>query len=63
MNNSGWTHWCDRRPPRGVLIQVTRDEWPKPILAMRESVHPHTNAWGLFWRLTGIGREQLEARA
>jgi hypothetical protein len=57
-----WTHWERKEPPAGVLIQVSRDEWERPWLGIREDVPGEINAVGLFWKLTGIGREQLAQR-
>jgi len=59
----GWREWVNEwmcsSPPRGVLIQMDRPEWEKPWIAYCEDVHPEMNVAGLYWRLTGIGKEQV----
>lgn len=59
MNLEGWTSW-DRQYPPGVLCQFWREGWDKPIVCKRSEFAPETNIVGLYWRLTGIGREQFE---
>jgi hypothetical protein len=45
----------------GVLCEFAREEWDGTLVAKRSEFHPESNAVGLYWRLTGIGREQMEA--
>ena len=56
----GWTQWLYRDPPFGVLIQIFREGWKKPTITKREDIHPEADVCGLYWRLTGIGREYLD---
>jgi hypothetical protein len=58
----GWTCWRYHIPPRGVLIQVWRFEWPEPRMVTTEKFGnrlQEMNTCGMYWRLTGIGKESL----
>lgn len=59
--SEGWYPWLDIPPPPSVLIEVTR-EYARPRVMYREQMWAETNAVGLYWRLTGIGREELNDR-
>lgn len=54
----GWNHWIWGAPP-DVLIQVNREGWHSPSVLYPKDVHPEANINGLYWRLTGIGKEEL----
>jgi hypothetical protein len=54
-----WCMWMYEAPPFGALIQICREEWEEPSLAKREDCRPELNIYGLYWRLTGIGRMYL----
>lgn len=63
MENDGWKLWDTYNwgiPPDGVLIEIYRPEWNHPRVCYRHELHPQMNAVGLYWRLTGIGKEQLD---
>ena len=70
-----WKLWADEQPPSGVLIEAAYRYQVVEIPLMRQSpvvtikkigfaedVPAGADALDLQWRLTGIGREQLEAR-
>jgi len=52
----GWIPWTIERPPE-KLIQYWRPEWGGPETGYPSEIHPCTNVYGLYWRLTGIGKE------
>lgn len=60
MIADGWTQWMYEHPPFGKLIQIHRPEWIDSPLCYREEMHPEANVYGLYWRLTGIGKESAE---
>lgn len=60
-NDGEWWLWQHKYPPVGVLIQVSRLDGQQPIVTYPEDIHPELNVHELFWRLTGIGKMQLEA--
>ena len=62
MKRAGWHNWMLYQPPEGCLLQFIREEWSEPILRTPEQIHPLANVNGLFWRMTGIGRHQLEVQ-
>lgn len=43
-----------------VLIQWKRATWSKPVTGFPWDLHPEANINGLYWRLTGIGKQQIE---
>lgn len=57
MNENGWTHYLYRKPPN-VLCEFQTDA--ERFLAYPKDLHPAFNIAGLYWRLTGIGRRELE---
>jgi hypothetical protein len=65
--DSGWTDYLFKRAPSGILCQFARVEtsdnggyMTKPWVGVQDDFRPEYNVAGLYWRLTGIGREQLE---
>lgn len=60
-----WNSINDSRPPRGVLVQFKQQfksglytRW----IGTLEELGNVFNVAGLSWKLTGIGREQIEER-
>jgi hypothetical protein len=60
----GWVPWTKEPPPEGKLLQIMRPEWDKPALFTRAKPYEgdfqnqrYMNCAGLYWRLTGIGKE------
>lgn len=53
----GWTSWMYEHPPYGVMIQWWREGWDSPETGYAGDISPYANVSGLYWRLTGIGRE------
>lgn len=47
--------------PPPVLCQFWRGDGRPPFVAFPYDLAPEFNIDGLFWRLTGVGRAQLEA--
>lgn len=45
--------------PPGVLIVFMREEWSEPYVGFREDLSPYMNANGLYWKRSGISREQV----
>jgi hypothetical protein len=58
----GFLPYIYEAPPDGVLIELWRPEWSKRHVCYRHELDPLTNVQGLYWRITGIGREQLAAQ-
>lgn len=58
--DDGWNPYWISSPPDNVLIELNREEWERPHVCYKKDINPATNILGLFWRLTGIGNEQLE---
>lgn len=56
----GWREWALEGPPRGVLLQVTRSGWEKVMIAREKDIDPMANAVGLYWKLTGIARQDSD---
>ena len=60
--SEGWRRvlspYYDWGPPRNKLIQIMREEWDAPVTLYAHEIHPEMNSFGLYWRLTGIGKEQ-----
>lgn len=54
----GWHSWMYTTPPDKKMIMWTRDGWDSPSVGYRKDVHPEANVNGLYWKLTGIGREE-----
>jgi len=46
--------------PPPVLIETARECWDKSEIIHANDIDPLCNTKGLYWRLTGIGKEQLE---
>ena len=69
---TGWQEWIKEPPPDGVLIEICRRDGEKPKQTTTEEIMrwlPYndpgdwlTHFVGLYWRLTGIGRMQMEER-
>lgn len=59
MVPEGWTSYELRRPP-DVLCQFARDGG-MPFICKPSEFYPEFNISGLYWRLTGIGREYLDS--
>jgi hypothetical protein len=70
MAPDGWTLYEFRRPPSGVLCEFARlvDTNQSPGHPQEQGkwvgfvgdLKPEANSVGLYWRLTGIGREYLD---
>ena len=70
MTPDGWTPYEFRRPPSGVLCEFARlvDTNQSPGHPQEQGkrvgfvgdIDPQMNSVGLYWRLTGIGREYLD---
>ncbi len=58
---SDWTDSLFRRAPRGILCAFMREGWEKPTICKYGDWAPETNLSGLYWKLTGIGREELDS--
>jgi hypothetical protein len=57
----GYQLWLDSPPPLGhILISLWSPGWSEglPILVYRDELAPEFNLNGVYWKLTGIGREQ-----
>lgn len=54
-----WHRWHDWNPP-AVLIQVTRSYWGGEAVTVFPWEIPAANTSGLYWRLTGIAKQQIE---
>ena len=52
----GWIPWNAQHPPE-KLIQYWRPEWDEPVVGYPSEIHPLMNVYGLYWRMTGIGKE------
>jgi hypothetical protein len=53
-----WIHWIEQEPPAN-LIDVWAKEWPQHYILTTTT--KHCERWpkvGLFWRLTGLGKEE-----
>lgn len=59
MDASNWVSWALIPPPPEILIQWIISKEGKIHTGYRSEVHPLTNVYGVYWRLTGIGREQI----
>jgi hypothetical protein len=59
LTPDGWRNWIGDTPPEGKLIQWWREEWDKPTTGYSHEINPYANINGLYWRLTGIGKEGL----
>jgi len=46
--------------PPPVLIETARECWDKSEIIHANDIDPMRNTKGLYWRLTGIGKEQVE---
>lgn len=46
--------------PPPVLIEIAREEWDRTYVIYARNIDPMCNTVGLYWRLTGIGKEQLD---
>ena len=61
MSND-WRLWDYFPPPYGILLQFWRKEWKDSThVSFREDLSPEMHIGDLYWRLTGIGKHQLEA--
>lgn len=62
---AGWISYIESPPPHYILCQfVRRICWEGPVWAqwvgMRAEFSPEFKVANLYWRLTGIGKHQLE---
>ena len=66
--SEGWTNWAEQAPPGDdILLQITYDfhnyPWHTTVDALSGQFSGSHYANGeYYWRLTGIGKEQLQAR-
>jgi hypothetical protein len=61
LETDGWTHWAAKAPPANTLVLAAHpDVKTTPILITREELGLDSNVVGIYWKLTGIGRMQLE---
>jgi len=64
LPQEGWRHWHADPPPAGVLIEAARladgsREWRwRSVGYVEEFLLP--DFVRVYWRMTGIGREQLD---
>lgn len=56
---SGWQWWLQSPPPLGILIEVEGRNGER-LITTADALSPFTNSSMLLWRLTGIGKEQLQ---
>ena len=42
-----------------MLVSLWRGSWDAPQLAYVDELSPEMNVHALYWRITGIGREQM----
>lgn len=57
--DAGWIPWSWEAPPAGVPVQVMRRVKGADWIGGVEDIDPRWVVTGLYWRLTGIAREQL----
>ena len=68
MIGDTWEGWNDKVPPSGIIIEAYAYYDPNGtmIVGTRDEVSPqlHNLGYGgsFMWRLTGIGKHQLENR-
>jgi hypothetical protein len=55
---NGWHRWIYSYPP-DVLIEMRRPEWNEHYIGYKTDLQPEMDIGGLYWRMTGIGREQM----
>lgn len=59
----GWNSWTAWPPEKGRLIELARIVGEKSSILIDlgitypEDINPASNVVGLYWRLTGIGKE------
>ena len=63
QEEEGWKEWTCEAPPFGALIQVRSRGWGNTTILKREDLglRPESNVYGLYWKLTGIGKMYLES--
>jgi len=71
MSGSEWTSYQYQPPPRGILCVFEQRYWTSLIpdfpqsreswVGTRDEFQPELNIANLYWKLAGIGREQLDA--
>ena len=63
--SDGWANYVFQRPSQGLLLQFTRDSRSfVPFVATPcDDFHDSFNVHGLYWRLTGIAKMQIEQRS
>jgi hypothetical protein len=60
-DENGWTEYLSSNPPKNVLLQFRRRDSCQDFTWIDyNDFHPEFNVANLYWRLTGIGRHQLE---
>jgi hypothetical protein len=58
----GWLNYIDKRPRQDLVLQFRRARSAeKPFTAVPRELPHEFNAANLYWRLTGIAKEQIEA--
>ena len=61
-DENGWYDFTYSYPPKNVLLQFERRSGDLDTWIGYNDFHPEFNVAGLYWRHTGIGREQMEAQ-
>jgi hypothetical protein len=46
-------------PDKDALIEIMRPEWNRSNVMYWRDANPMMNIYGLYWRLTGIAKEEL----
>lgn len=59
----GWMEWVICAPFLEAPIQIQRCEWDRPAVIYPNDLPYEANAFGLFWKKTGIYRNLEEGMA
>lgn len=62
LDRESWTEYDFQRPP-DVLCKFWNSNTYRTFIAKPSDFSPEFNVAGLYWKLTGIGREQLTGHA
>jgi hypothetical protein len=67
LASEGWHHWLSTPPPQRILIEIgyldSHCDWYWCQITYADVPVIAPSRIGLYWRMTGIGREQLAAQA